>query len=200
MRALFPIATVLSLVVLICGGIAGSFWMHRIGAGVTNIILVWVGIALAVIVLGLSWISYEKNPPLACIFCGFNLTGRSENLCPKCGRHFDPPSSSNTTLIGRFPMSTWILIARTLSLVIFVGGGLAGSIWMYSLNVGFLFMMIYWAINGFGVLTVVLTWNYPKKNEPNTCHYCGYNLTGLVENRCPECGHYFVPSTGDSKE
>ncbi len=35
-----------------------------------------------------------------------------------------------------------------------------------------------------------------KKPEPKLghCHKCGYNLTGLPENRCPECGERFSPS------
>lgn len=27
---------------------------------------------------------------------------------------------------------------------------------------------------------------------PPFCLTCGYNLTGMVSDRCPECGHYFV--------
>lgn len=28
---------------------------------------------------------------------------------------------------------------------------------------------------------------------PGHCQSCGYNLTGLTENRCPECGQAFTP-------
>lgn len=31
-------------------------------------------------------------------------------------------------------------------------------------------------------------WRFPL---PPTCEYCGYNLTGLTEERCPECGQGF---------
>ena len=30
-----------------------------------------------------------------------------------------------------------------------------------------------------------------KRRERNKCETCGYNLTGLTEPRCPECGSAF---------
>ncbi len=33
----------------------------------------------------------------------------------------------------------------------------------------------------------------PDKTPPRLCRTCGYNLTGLTEARCPECGNPFDP-------
>ena len=32
------------------------------------------------------------------------------------------------------------------------------------------------------------------------CAHCGYDLRGLPEPRCPECGAPFVPADGEEKE
>ncbi len=38
----------------------------------------------------------------------------------------------------------------------------------------------------------------PRKHEgPPQCNCCGYNLTGLSEPRCPECGTSFDPALLD---
>jgi hypothetical protein len=41
---------------------------------------------------------------------------------------------------------------------------------------------------------VAIMWNQgDRKPDYPTCAECGYNLTGLVEARCPECGKPFDP-------
>ena len=43
----------------------------------------------------------------------------------------------------------------------------------------------------------LLAWRFwPKPVKPGHCR-CGYNLTGLTEPRCPECGQPFEPK-GDA--
>jgi len=34
----------------------------------------------------------------------------------------------------------------------------------------------------------ILVWRYDPRPPPGHCQYCGYNLTGNVSGRCPECG------------
>lgn len=34
----------------------------------------------------------------------------------------------------------------------------------------------------------IVFWRPMKKLGPDDCHNCGYNLTGLTSDRCPECG------------
>ncbi|MCG8406627.1 MAG: hypothetical protein MI923_15640 [Phycisphaerales bacterium] len=93
-------------------------------------------------------------------------------------------------------------IVKASYLVVTIGGLIAASIWEYSLGIKPISIMLLWAIAIPGILAILLTWNYPKKiSKPaNACYFCGYDLTGLVENRCPECGRYFIPPAHDDGE
>ena len=43
----------------------------------------------------------------------------------------------------------------------------------------------------------LLHWRFgPKPPVPGHCRRCGYNLTGLTEARCPECGTGFEVARG----
>ena len=39
-----------------------------------------------------------------------------------------------------------------------------------------------------GVPTALLWWRDRRRFPPGYCQHCGYNLTGNVSGRCPECG------------
>ena len=41
-------------------------------------------------------------------------------------------------------------------------------------------------------LPTLLVWRFVPKFPRGHCRRCGYNLTGLTEARCPECGMGFV--------
>ncbi len=51
------------------------------------------------------------------------------------------------------------------------------------------------------VMTLVLGLIFvPRRTKPGHCHRCGYDLKGLLEQRCPECGTPFdVRSTADNR-
>ena len=38
------------------------------------------------------------------------------------------------------------------------------------------------------VIAAALAWLWPQRRKPGTCATCGYNLTGNITGRCPECG------------
>ncbi len=38
-----------------------------------------------------------------------------------------------------------------------------------------------------------MTGGQEHKVIPSICQQCGYNLTGAVSDRCPECGHNIIP-------
>ncbi len=55
----------------------------------------------------------------------------------------------------------------------------------------FLFVPFYLLVGGFVMLLIGLA--FGKKRPPvGHCAQCGYNLRGLTEPRCPECGTRFV--------
>lgn len=43
----------------------------------------------------------------------------------------------------------------------------------------------------------LLVWRFVPKFQRGHCRRCGYNLKGLTEARCPECGQPFDPK-GDA--
>ncbi len=51
------------------------------------------------------------------------------------------------------------------------------------------------AISGSIYIYGALVWRF--RDDPGFCINCGYNLTGLTEPRCPECGQPFEPE-GDT--
>lgn len=63
------------------------------------------------------------------------------------------------------------------------------------LMTGFLVLTVPWWVLIPGVIVygggVYLVWRRVRQPEPGHCRECGYNLTGLPEARCPECGTNF---------
>ncbi len=56
----------------------------------------------------------------------------------------------------------------------------------------FLYVPLYAVLLAFAVPTL-LVWRFVPKFPRGHCRRCGYNLTGLREARCPECGQPFEP-------
>jgi len=59
------------------------------------------------------------------------------------------------------------------------------------LPVGFVADTLFW---GAAILTMLLTPRFVRRyrrRRDGLCLECGYNLTGLPSDRCPECGHPF---------
>ena len=92
------------------------------------------------------------------------------------------------------------LIAIPLPLLCFFGGALLGG--LIIIMVGALlgtFIQDRWAIAAatelvfasggliFGIFLAIRLLDEPKA-DANSCEECGYNLTGNVSGRCPECG------------
>ncbi len=49
-----------------------------------------------------------------------------------------------------------------------------------------------WSSPVLGLIWTVLWWDRSRRKPPGHCLTCGYNLTGLTESRCPECGTGFA--------
>ena len=45
-----------------------------------------------------------------------------------------------------------------------------------------------WPMIAAVVLCIALVWLWPTRVRASKCGHCGYNLTGNVSGRCPECG------------
>ncbi|MCG8407456.1 MAG: hypothetical protein MI923_19830 [Phycisphaerales bacterium] len=60
-----------------------------------------------------------------------------------------------------------------------------GHEWLY---------IVLFTIVGIPILLLLLFWTlerlgyFPRKHPPGKCTHCGYDLTGNVGGRCPECG------------
>jgi predicted amidophosphoribosyltransferase len=50
-----------------------------------------------------------------------------------------------------------------------------------------------------GAPTALLWWRDRRLIPPGHCQNCGYNLTGNVSGRCPECGQA-IDSHGEARE
>ena len=67
-----------------------------------------------------------------------------------------------------------------------------GTFW--SLAIGL--TAILWTF-GPGVAILFFVRRHQLLAESGCCLQCGYNLYGLASNRCPECGTFFAPSSGN---
>jgi hypothetical protein len=57
-----------------------------------------------------------------------------------------------------------------------------------------------WAIALFFASYPIVTlykWKFVKNSCSGHCLKCGYNLAGLTEPRCPECGTRFAPAVAE---
>jgi hypothetical protein len=59
--------------------------------------------------------------------------------------------------------------------------------WGVSLPLWMLFLF-------FAVPTALLLWRDRRRIPPGHCQHCGYDLTGNISGRCPECGQTVAPS------
>ena len=81
---------------------------------------------------------------------------------------------------GRFAPPVGLSIERA--------GGI-GGIWSWFVPVPL------WWLLFVATIPTTLLWYRDRRYPPGHCQQCGYNLTGLPEPRCPECGTEFDPST-----
>jgi len=58
----------------------------------------------------------------------------------------------------------------------------------------------FWAGIPVCILGVVLMITLPRKTRPGYCRKCGYDLRGLSQPRCPECGKTFVDDSGAASD
>jgi len=59
---------------------------------------------------------------------------------------------------------------------------------LWSRDTGNLHLPPWLVLSAFGALTAFLWWYDRCRVRPGQCRRCGYDLTGNVSGRCPECG------------
>ena len=57
-----------------------------------------------------------------------------------------------------------------------------------SVPVGLLLVIWFFLLAWFTIIPAMLAWRWSGRTLPGFCATCGYNLTGNVSGRCPECG------------
>jgi len=140
-----------------------------------------------------TWKGAEVYPALVCIAAGMGALGGALVFS---SYDFD-------IVIGMFygvvlSIPTWLILVRYLvpptwrrTLCIGLLSPFVGSLFMLCLPIGILVGAGYFTFP-IGVLTAFLIRRAVIKasvqDEYPACHGCGYNLTGNVSGRCPECG------------
>ncbi len=94
----------------------------------------------------------------------------------------------------RNPARTVVLCVGGAVCVVYVAAFL-GSFWFKWIQAPSMFALCV-RLAGTAVMTFAI-WRFIPKFPAGCCQQCGYNLTGLPEPRCPECGQPFVPK-GDA--
>ena len=66
--------------------------------------------------------------------------------------------------------------------------------WWMNWSVGWRYSHLpLYAVFAVVAIPTLLVWRFVPKFPRGHCQRCGYNLTGLTEARCPECGAGFAP-------
>ena len=154
-----------------------------------------------------GWLTMDFGPksiPLDCCRqCGYDLAGNVGGRCPVCGDNVTSSKIASSRLhwFWRTAMAIFLACAYATvsiavlrhpldtlaeSMVDMLGGGSKQS-WQSGVGVSIVYFLpvflIAFAIYGW------LTKRFgPRSIPPGCCRQCGYNLTGNVSGRCPECG------------
>ena len=94
--------------------------------------------------------------------------------------------------LGVWPVIS--LVARQLGIMLLAVRAGPSSVPSYSLGIGIAVAVVSMALQIVAGVKLARTAERPLPAEP-LCPGCGYNLTGLPDNCCPECGTQFVCET-----